>query len=295
MYTGKTLVLPVMAMVIVGLVIAIWLHLGFIDRLTGNNNVSSRNSELLVYVPPVLQPIAYNVSRVFEQKYNVKVSIQPGPVGQLITRIELTREGDVLITPDHVFMLKAVEKDLVFYDSIKSISYVVPALIIRKGYDAQITSIEDLASIKANIRIPDPNITAYGRIAIEILKNTNLYSAVKDRLLIGGDVATVASQVRTGAVDVAILPYVVKYWYPDDVDIVWLKPQEIGPSVSCQLAAVVKYTRNRDLAEKFIQELRNYLREKFNETHFYAYQKELLSSISPYDYSSLQWPSVCKE
>lgn len=284
--------LAVLALII-GSLIILDLNSGVIRDMINRNQASGNKAELLIYVPPVLQPIVYNVSEIFEQKYRVKVNVQPGPIGQLITRIELTKEGDVLITPDHVFMLRAIEKDLVVEESIRSISFIVPALIIHKGSNVEIKDLEDLVHSRVNIRIPDPNISAYGRIALEILQRRNIHNAIRDRLIIGGDVSAVAVQVRTGAVDVAVLPYVVKYWYPSDVDIIWLRPEDIQESVSCQLVAVLKYSRHRELAERFIQALRDYLRENFNKTHVYAYDKDLLSRISPYSYSELPWPHVC--
>lgn len=251
-------------------------------------------NELLVYVPSVLQPVVYNFSRTFEQDHNVRINIFPGPVGSLINRIELTEEGDVLITPDHFFMVKALEKDLVLNSTVRPISYVVPALIISKTTEVRITSLQDLAISKVKVGIADPNIAGFGRIAFEILQKRGIYEKIKDRLLIQPDIVTVARQVATGVVDVAILPYTVKYWYQNDVDIVWLKPEEIGDSVTCQLAAIVKYTRDEDLASYFISELGRYLEDTFMNTHVYAYSPEKLAEISPFDYTSLPWPNICR-
>ncbi|MEM4718318.1 MAG: substrate-binding domain-containing protein [Desulfurococcaceae archaeon] len=258
-------------------------------------NTTGIQRELLVYTPPVLEPLVLNVSKMFEQKYNVKVLVSSGPTGSLISKIEATRMGDVLITADHFFMEKAINKGLVDAESVRSISIVIPAIILNKNTSLEITSLKDLTYRNLTIGIADPEVAPFGRLAVAILVHNEIFDVLRDRIQIFPEVRDVVRQLRFGSIDVGILPHVVKYWYPVELDIIWIKPEELGNSVSCQLAGVVKFARDKEIALLFISELVEYVKGLDIDQYGYVTTPEDLDRISLYKYTDvIQWSAICR-
>ncbi|MEM0342134.1 MAG: molybdate ABC transporter substrate-binding protein, partial [Desulfurococcus sp.] len=210
---SRTIVLSVILLV---LVVSSWMIYTYYSQ-------SPVQVELLVYTPPVIQPLLENASREYMQLHpNVRIEIIGGATGTLLNKISLTGEGDVFITADHEYMLNASRMGLVVNESIKVLSYVVLALIIPRDNPANITSLDDLVLKNVKIGIANPNVAPFGRMAVELLVRNGIYDKVKDKLVIYGDVGQTARQVALGLVDVAILPHVAHYWYLNDTSIIWL-------------------------------------------------------------------------
>jgi len=252
----------------------------------------SSSVSIFVYTPPVLYKPVSEYAEIFEKSFGVKVYILVGATGVLISKIEATRKGDVLFTADHVFMEKAISKGLVDPSTIKVVSYIVPAIVVRKGNPNNITGIRDLVEKHLRIGIADPETAPFGRIAVEILKRAGVYESVRDRLITYSDVGLTARQLALGLVDVAILPYTAKYWYPEELDLVWFSPEEIRGLVSCQLVAVISFSENRELAEAFISSFIAWLAENSLRLG-YILKPEDIANFTPYNMSDLDLPKIC--
>lgn len=250
--------------------------------------------EIMVYAPPVLEPIIRDFSILFEKKYNIKVLIIIGPTGTLINKVEVSKEGDVLMTADHIYMEKAIQKGFVKQHSTRVISYLIPVLVISRSKNLSISNIEDLASHHVKIAVPDPDVAPFGRIAIEILIKSGIYFRVKDNIYYFPDTLTASRQVALGVIDVGILPHVVKYWYPEDLDIVWFEPSVIGTSATCQLIAVLEFSNQPEVAFTYILELLKYLSSLNVEESGYIHRLEDFKKIAPYDYTQLDLPMICR-
>lgn|GEM_PF-6869659 len=75
----------------------------------------------------------------------MKVNLVVGATGHLISRLEIARGADVLITADHVYMELAVKRELVDPSTIKPLSVVVPAVLISRHSNVVLKSPRDLA------------------------------------------------------------------------------------------------------------------------------------------------------
>jgi len=254
--------------------------------------LTSDTKSLLVYTPPTLYSFVSEYAEIFKRDFNVEVHVSIGPTGVLISRIGITRRGDVLFTADHMFMEIAISQGLIEKETVRVVSYVIPAIVVPRGNPYNISGVLDLVEKPLKISIADPEVAPFGRIAVEILKRAGVYEFVKDRLIVHGDVAQVAKQLVLGQIDVAILPYIVKYWYPGEVDLVWFSPGEIRGLVSCQLVAVVVYSENKELAVLFMEGFIAWLREK-GPTVGLAVSLEDLIELTPYTSSELEFPEVC--
>lgn len=254
--------------------------------------IGEKRPELLVYAPPVLSDPVLEFSKLFEKEYGVRVSVLVQPTGVLLNRLEITGEGDVLFTADHFYMEQALSKNLVDQDSLRVVSYILPVLAVSKKSSVNINTVEDILRENATIGIGDPMISPFGRIAAEVLSKTGLYDKLESKIVIFADVRTVAMNLALGNVDAAILPHIVITWYPSEVELVWLDPELINGSASCQLVAVTSRARNKELAERFVSEFIRYMRE--NGSSWYASTLGDFRRFAPYDYTNLQIPGLCR-
>jgi len=256
------------------------------------NTVS--NVELLVYTPPVIQPILSMAADTYMSMHpNVKLNIIAGATGTLVNKIKLTGEGDILITADHEYMLNASRSGLVYNQTVRVLSYAIIALIVPRGNPANITGLKDLVEKNVKIGIADPAVAPFGRKAVELLAKNNIYGKVKDKLVIYSDVGQVARQVALGLVDVAILPHIMHYVYRDETEIIWLEPAQL-PRISCQMIAVLNTTRNYGEALKFEDFLVEYVKSS-RDAQDMGYIADLsgISNITPYRQAELELEDIC--
>jgi len=220
--------------------------------LITNNLRTSELEELFILAPPVLQkPLDLIISE-FTERYGVLVKTSYEPTGSLINKLRLSGRGDVLVTADHEFMQQAVEEGLVIGDSVRVLTYLIPAIIVPRNNPANITNLKDLTKPNLKIAIANPEVSPAGRYAITVLINTGIYEEVKNNIVVYAEsISKLASLVALGAVDAAIGFHVMHYWYPNETEIIWLQPQEV-PEVACQLIGIAKNTSNTELSKKFV-------------------------------------------
>ncbi len=269
------------------------LALDTIESALGAKRVAS----ITVYAPPSLAKPLEEFVALFESRYSVKVNVVVGATGHLISRLEIARDADVLITADHVYMELAVKRELVDPSTIKPLSVVVPAVLISRHSNVELKSPRDLvqlAEVGARIGIPDPEVAPMGRLAVKVLENLGIYNNIRDRLLVFSDVGVTWRNLVSGAIDVAILPHVVWFSSPYDASILWLEPELLEDATTCILAGVAKSTRSRDLAELFIRELATYIGEQGPSRTGLTISVRELASISRADYATLKVPGVCR-
>lgn len=275
----------VVAIVSVLSLLAVYLGLGYLYR-------GEQTTELLVYTPPLMADSVVEFSGLFEQRHGVRVSVFIQPTGVLLNRLEVTGDGDVLFTADHVFMEQAVSRNLVDPKTIQVVSYVLPVIAISKRSNLNISVLDDLLREDVKVGIADPRVSPFGRIAVEILNKTGVYAELEKKVEVYSDVRTLTTNLVLGNIDVAILPHIVTIWHPGEVEIVWLEPRVLNGSMTCQLVAVTTKTKNRVLAELFVTEFLRYLQERGR--YIYARGLEELKYLAPYDYSDIEMPRLCR-
>ncbi|PUA34112.1 MAG: hypothetical protein B9J98_01650 [Candidatus Terraquivivens tikiterensis] len=128
--------------------------------------------EIVVFAGAAAAPVYREAASVFESRYGVKVTINLGGSGSLLSAMEITRIGDVYIPGTAEYLILANEKGIVNFTSSppRIIAYLVLAIIVQKGNPLNITSIEDLAKPGIRVGIADPKSVCIGAYAKELLE-----------------------------------------------------------------------------------------------------------------------------
>ena len=192
-------------------------------------------------------------ARAFEEKTQIKVYLNFGGSGTVLSQMKLSRSGDLYIPGSPDYMVMAVHDGVVEPDSAKIISYLVPAILVPHGNPKNIQSLSDLAQPGIKVGIADPESVSIGLYAYEILEYNNLLPEVGENIVTYGEsYARIVSLVALKTVVDAIIGWgVSSSWHPDTIEVVYLKPKQI-PRLAYIPGAVSTFTQNRESARRFL-------------------------------------------
>lgn len=133
-------------------------------------SLSVSAAELYLYAGAGLRhPVETIISR-FEKQTGNKVVVEYGGSGQILTRFNLTKSGDLFLPGSADYVEKLEQEGYV----VKSYPLVLhtPVLVVRKDTGKDIKTIEDLANSSLRLGVGDPKAIALGRSG-EILMNAS--------------------------------------------------------------------------------------------------------------------------
>ena len=141
------------------------------------------------------------------------------------------------------------QKGLIVPDSVRGMAYVVPCIDVRKGNPKHIAGLKDLAKPGVKVAIANPELVYVGALTVEIVeKGLN----DKERALFRSNIVTYAEDFNKLAtflvlkqVDAVIGFQYMEGWYPDKVETVKLKADEVR-RIGAARAAVISFSKNRE-------------------------------------------------
>ena len=210
---------------------------------------------LLIFAGAASKPPTEEAARTFGQKANIQVRITFGGSGFVLSQMMLSRMGDVYFPGSSDFMEKAKREKLVFPETERIITYLVPAINVQKGNPRKIRSLRDLLKPGLRLAIADPEGVCVGTYAVEVVEK-NLRGDERERFR-KNLVTTVESCEKTAniislkGVDAVIGWEVFQHWDPERIETIFLRPEEV-PRIGYLSAAVSRFTGNRPLAEEFV-------------------------------------------
>ncbi len=138
----------------------------------------------------------------------IKVNLTYGSSGNFYTQLSNKAPFDIFFSADIDYPKKLIAAGLAAKDS--QFKYAMGRIVVWVPKDSAINveklGIESLAqpSVK-KIAIANPEHAPYGRAAEAAMKKLGVYDRVKERLVLGENIAQTAQFVETGAADVGII------------------------------------------------------------------------------------------
>jgi len=236
-------------MVIVFLVAAVVLI-----TMTGCGNSRVEDKSITAFVGSASKPPMEEAAALFEIRTGIKVYLNFGGSGTLLSQMKLGKTGDVYIPGSPDFMVKAERDGIVAPASFNKIAYLIPAICVQKGNPKKIKSLADLTKPNIEFAIGDPNAVCVGLYAIELLDYNGLLNQTKN----AGTCRTYASSCDNTAaliglksVDAVIGWDIFATWNPETTEAVMLPPEQV-PRIAYIPAAVTNFALDNVNAEKFI-------------------------------------------
>lgn len=208
--------------------------------------------EINVFAGAASKPPLEAAAKVFEQETGVKVYLNFGGSGGVLSQMKLAKTGDLYIpgSPDYIPM--ADRDGVIDPSSVRILAYLVPVIAVQHGNPKNIQSLADLAKPGIKVGIGNPEAVCLGLYGVEILECNNLLAEV------GKNVVTHAESCEKTAgllvlksVDAVIGWHVFHNWNPEEIDVVYLKPEQT-PRLAYIPAAVSTFSKDKQNAQKFI-------------------------------------------
>jgi molybdate transport system substrate-binding protein len=183
---------------------------------------------------------------------DVGVSVTYGASGNFFAQLQNRAPFDVFFSADVEYPRKLIADGLADKDS--EFTYAVGHLVVwvRKESPLDVERVGIKALVDPSVRkvaIANPQHAPYGRAAEAALKSLGVYDQVKDRLVLGENVAQAAQFAETGSADAGVFALSLAL-APSmrDKGRCWEVPLDAYPRLE-QGAAILSWVKDRDAAD----------------------------------------------
>ena len=197
------------------------------------------------------KPAMEEAARAFEREMGIRVYLNFSGSGTMLSQMKISKSGDLYIPGSPDYMVMAENDGVIDPDSVKIITFLVPAVLVQENNPAGIEKLADLARPGIEIGIGNPQAVCVGLYAYEILEYNNLLSEVVPNIVTHAESCSgTATLVALKSVD-AILGWRVFASWHDTIDVVYLEPQQI-PRLAYVPGAVSTFAEDSESARKFL-------------------------------------------
>ena len=215
----------------------------------------SEGKDLFLFCGAGIRPPAAELAEVFGKENGVNVVTDYAGAEVLISKVKLSQCGDVYMPGDRHYVDLAAKDGLILFQ--KPVCYFVPTILVQKGNPKKIGGLKDFVVPTVRIGLGDEKAVPIGRLSKTIFeKNGITWSEVEKNLKFKSlTVNELGLQIQAGSLDAVIVwDAVARYFakYGDEVPIP--AQQNVVSTVD---AGVLRFARNRELAEKFVEFMRS--------------------------------------
>jgi molybdate transport system substrate-binding protein len=196
---------------------------------------------------PALDPIA----KLFTEKTGIKVDYSYLCSAMVLTNMQLTRTGDIMVPGSQHYMDLAIEKEVIDPESVTIAGYMIPVIGVQKGNPHNITSLEDLTKPGLKVGVGEAEALAVGRLTEKMLKELGLYDDVmKNVVLTAGSASKLVLPLAMGNLDAEINWMATTMAFADKVDSIQIDPEKLKYSVAP--IGMTVYSKNKEAAKKYL-------------------------------------------
>jgi len=211
-----------------------------------------RQKTITVFAGAASKPAMDESAQAFEKKTGIKVYCNYGGSGAVLSQMKLSKTGDLYVPGSPDYIPKAERDDIIDTKSVKIIAYLIPVIAVQHGNPKNIQSLSDLAKPGLKIGIGNPDAVCLGLYAVEILDYNHILAEVGKNIVTQAESCEkTATLLSLKSVDAVIGWHVFHNWDPENIDVVYLKPEQL-PRIAYIPAAISTFTKDRDSAQKYI-------------------------------------------
>lgn len=209
---------------------------------------------LVVYSGAGLRPAVQPLLQQFEQQTGSRVLVEYAGMGQLITRFEQTRRGDVIISGTHFYTDRLIADGQV--NAAWPLAFHGAVIGVYPGSAGKVQRFEDLARPGVRLALGDAESMALGRTAETILDASGLGDAIRANVVVRGTtVQQLALYAAQGNVDAAIIGVTTAVQQGDKLQVVQIPSHLYDPERVT--TGVLNTSQNPVLAQRLVDFLRS--------------------------------------
>ncbi len=213
------------------------------------------DSSILVFAGTASQPATEKAAIEFEKQTGIKIKINFGGSGSVLSQMILSKQGDIYFPGSSDFMEIAKRKNVIINESEKIVAYLIPCINVQKGNPKNINSLNDLLKPNVKLAIANPEYVCLGRYAVEIIthnfsdKQINYF---KNNLInYTGSCSKTAAAISLKTVDAVLGWNVFEYWDPKRIQNIQIKGSEIV-RIGYMPIAISSFSQKVNEAQQFI-------------------------------------------
>jgi len=206
--------------------------------------------ELLLYCGAGIRPPVAELTETFSREHGVKIVTDFAGSEVLISKIKLIRRGDLYMPGDKYYVEQAAKEGMIH--SSKKVCYFVPTILVQKGNPKEIHTLEGLLKPGVKLGLGDAKACAIGRKCKKIFAENNIpWADVEKNLKFQSQtVNELGMQIQAKSLDAVIVWDAIARYYSEYGDEVAIPVEQ--NVISTVDIGVLKFTKDRELAEKFV-------------------------------------------
>jgi molybdenum ABC transporter molybdate-binding protein len=216
---------------------------------------------LIVYCAAGLKPPVERVAAEYERAYGVRVQLQYGGSGTLLSNLRVAGVGDLFLAADASYVETARSNRLVA--EVLPLAHLTPVIAVRKGNPRHVRGLADLLRPEVAVALANPDAAAVGRVCRQLLQNSGQWADLEKRAKVFKPTVTdIANDIKLGTADAGIVWDATVAQYPE-LEAVRVEALASGGqlvavgvlSFSRQPAAALRFARYLGARDKGLLEL----------------------------------------
>src|SRR6267378_1417761 len=139
---------------------------------------ASGNEELVLYCAAGLIKPIEEIAHEYQEKYHVKILIEPDGSGKLLSKMRVARDrGDLFLSADESYIHDACKEGLVA-EAIP-VAGVHPVIVTGKDNPKRIAGVRDLLRPDVKVALANPELAAIGKAAKQALTKTGEWAELE--------------------------------------------------------------------------------------------------------------------
>lgn len=210
----------------------------------------SGTQELMLYCGAGIRPPADDLIGAFFAEYGIRVVPDYAGSEVLLSKIKLAHRGDLYMPGDKHYVDQADDAGMIL--SRRTVCYWVPTILVQKGNPKGIGSLRDLLKPGVKVGFGDPNACAIGKSTEQVLaKNGIKWEQISGNVRFQSlTVNELGMQIQARSLDAVVVWDAMARYYSRFGDQIAIPLDK--NVVSTVDAGVLKFTKNKEGAEKFV-------------------------------------------
>jgi molybdate transport system substrate-binding protein len=214
--------------------------------------VGEKEKTITIFAGAASKPALDEVAQAFEIETGIKVYCSYGGSGTVLSQMKLSSTGDLYMPGSPDYIPKAERDNVINPNTSEIVAYLIPVIAVQRGNPKNIQSLSDLAKSGITVGIGNPDAVCLGLYAVEILDYNHLLIDVGKNIITQAESCDkTASLLSLKAVDAVIGWHVFHDWSPDNIDVVYIKPEQL-PRIAYIPVAISTFSHDIDSSRKFI-------------------------------------------
>jgi len=211
----------------------------------------SQAKQLLLYCAAGIRPPAEELVESFGREHSVKIATNYAGSETLLSTIRLIRSGDLYMPGDKHYVDQAAQEGMLL--SQHPVCYFVPTIFVQKGNPKNIRGLEDLLRPGLKVGFGDDKACAIGRTTKQIFTKNNIaWDEVEKNLkFLSLTVNELGLQIQAKSLDAVIVWDAIAHYYDEHGTAVPIPVEK--NVISTVDIGVLAFTKNRSIAEKFVE------------------------------------------